>query len=113
MIGKNVFWRLIIFVILLSSASWTAVGQTTFGTSEDVKAMGYPDGRKIVRDSNGNLYGTFRKKYNSYYQIFVSKSTNGGSTWTVPANPIATVSGSFHQRVPSIAIDSHDTLHVV
>jgi hypothetical protein len=87
--------------------------QTTFGTSEDNKSLGYPDGRKIVRDSSGNLYAAFRKKYNSYYQIFVSKSTNGGASWTTPANPISTVSGSYNQRVPAMAIDSNNVLHVV
>jgi len=113
MIQVNTACRLVFCMVLLSSACWVAVGQTAFGTSEDVKAMGYPDGRKIVRDTNGHLYAAFRKKYNSYYQIFVSKSTDGGATWTVSANPITTVPGSFHQRVPSIAIDSHNTLHVV
>ncbi|NOT47055.1 MAG: exo-alpha-sialidase [Acidobacteria bacterium] len=97
-------------LFLISSA--TVFGQTTFGTSEDGKALGYPDGRKIVRDASGNLYAAFRKKYNSYYQIFVAKSSNGGSTWNVPSTPISTVSGSFNQRVPSIAIDGSNTLHV-
>ncbi|MGH9914214.1 MAG: sialidase family protein, partial [Pyrinomonadaceae bacterium] len=89
--------------------------QTTFGTSEDNKSMGYPDGRKIVRDSSGNLYAAYRKKFNSRHQIFVSKSTNGGSSWFVTngATPISVVDGDFDQRVPSIAIDSNNTLHVV
>lgn len=87
--------------------------QTTFGTSEDNKSLGYPDARKIVRDSNGNLYAAFRKKYNSYYQIFVSKSSNGGTSWTTPTTPISTVPGAYNQRVPAIAIDSNNTLHVV
>lgn len=86
---------------------------STFGTSEDDKTLGYPDGRKIARDKNGNLYAAFRKKYNSYYQIFVSKSTDGGATWTVPNAPISNVAGGYSQRVPAIAIDSKGTLHVV
>ncbi len=87
--------------------------QTTFGTSEDNKSLGYTDAKKIVRDSNGNLYAAFRKKYNGYYQIFISKSGNGGSSWTTPSAPISAVSGSYNQRVPAIAIDSQNTLHVV
>ena len=86
---------------------------STIGTTEDAKALGYPDTRKLVRDSTGNLYAAFRRKYNSWYQVFVAKSTDDGATWTVPSNPISVVAGSFHQRVPSIAIDSADRLHVV
>ncbi len=89
--------------------------QTTFGTSEDNKSLGYPDGRKIVRDSSGNLYAAYRKKYNGKHQIFVSKSTNGGSSWSVTNGgiPISVINGDFDQRVPSIAVDSGNTLHVV
>lgn len=87
--------------------------QTNFGTSEDNKSLGYTDARKIVRDSSGNLYAAFRKKYNGYYQIYVSKSTDGGANWTTPSAPISVVSGNFNQRVPAIAIDSQNTLHVV
>lgn len=99
----------LLYLVFASSAP----AQTTFGTSEDNKSLGYPDARKIVRDSSGNLYAAFRKKYNGYYQIFVSKSTNGGSSWTVPNSPVSTVPGSYNQRVPAIAIDSANTLHVV
>lgn len=98
-----------IFVIFVADAR----AQTTFGTSEDNKSLGYPDGRKIVRDSNGNLYAAYRKKSGGYYQIYVSKSSNGGASWTMPSNPISTVAGNFNQRVPSIAVDSSNTLHVV
>lgn len=85
--------------------------------SEDPYALGYSDSRKIVRDSYGKLYVAYRKKYKQLrlttYHIFVAKSADGGSTWAVAnANrPIESV-GDFQQRVPSIAIDSNDVLHV-
>lgn len=108
---------LILLCIVLAAASVMPVlaAGYTVDTSEDYRALGYVDTRKIVRDGDGNLYVAYRKKHNSIYQIFVSKSTDGGSTWNVTngGKPISEVPGGYHQRVPSIAIDSHDNLHVV
>ncbi len=83
-------------------------------TTEDYKAMGYPDARKIVRDSKGNLYLAYRKKQSSRYRIFVAKSTNNGTSWVVLNHnqPIENI-GAYNQRVPALAIDSQDRLHVV
>lgn len=100
-------------MMILVAFAGSALGQTTIASTEDAKSLGYPDGRKIVRDKSGNLYTAFRKKLNGWYQVYVAKSTNGGSTWSTPASPISTVAGSFHQRVPSISIDSDDVIHVV
>ncbi|WP_186445546.1 sialidase family protein [Paenibacillus cremeus] len=101
-------------LVLLQTAFATSA---TVATSEDYRALGYPDGRKLVRDSAGNEYMAYRKKdsVSGLYQVYVSKSTNGGTTWadTNGGKPISTVTGGDHQRVPSIAIDSHNTLHVV
>ena len=91
---------------------------TVVAHTEDALALGYPDSRKTVRDSQGNLYVAFRKKHaqvsRTFYHIFVAKSTNGGSSWTVlnSNRPIERV-GDYQQRVPSIAIGSNDVLHVV
>ena len=95
--------------------AFSAFAQTSVASLEDAKAMGYPDGRKIVRDAGGNLFVAYRKKLGSAYQIYVSKSADGGATWTVANNnqPISTVAGACNQRVPSMAIDSNNTLHVV
>jgi len=90
----------------------------TIDITEDNKAMGYPDGRKVVRDTDGNLYVAYRKKYKAQlrtaYHIFVAKSQDDGRTWEVlnQGHPVESA-GDQNQRVPSIAIDSHDTLHVV
>jgi hypothetical protein len=91
---------------------------TVIDTTEDPKAMGYPDGRKIVRDAAGNLYVAYRKKFKfdrrTAYHIFVARSTDNGRTWTVlnGGRPIEAV-GDQNQRVPAIAIDSRGTIHVV
>jgi hypothetical protein len=86
--------------------------------TQNNKAMGYTDSRKIVRDSVGNLYVAYRKKYKLHdetaYHIFVAKSLDNGSSWRVlnDQRPIESV-GDLNQRVPAIAIDQSDGLHVV
>ncbi|MEZ4737312.1 MAG: sialidase family protein [Caldilineaceae bacterium] len=86
---------------MVSSAALQAVVDTT----EDYKALGYPDSRKIVRDDTGNLYIAYRKKLNGQYRIFLAKSTDQGSSWQVLNHnqPIETV-GDYTQRVPSLAV---------
>ena len=87
-------------------------------TTEEYTALGYPDGRKIVRDSENNLYIAYRKKYEiddeESHHIFVAKSTDQGQNWQITHDqrPIERV-GDYNQRVPAIAIDGHDALHVV
>lgn len=86
--------------------------------TEDVKAMGYPDGRKVVRDQFGHLYVAYRKKYKqaqlTAYHIFVAKSLDNGITWQVlnRGQPVEKA-GDYNQRVPAIAIDSQGIIHVV
>lgn len=86
--------------------------------TQNIKAMGYPDSRKIVRDSRGHLYVAYRKKYKLHtttaYHIFVAKSIDDGLHWRVlnGDRPIEQVNDT-NQRVPAIAIDSQDRLHVV
>ncbi|MCX6048587.1 MAG: sialidase family protein [Chloroflexi bacterium] len=84
----------------------------------DDKGLGYPDSRKVVRDKQGNLYIAYRNKYRMEsalrYHIFVAKSTDNGATWFVlnRNRPIENT-GDYNQRVPSITIDTKDTIHVV
>lgn len=106
-------WLSLLFIFLLAFGSYSQID-----TTEEYKALGYPDGRKIVRDSEGNLYVAYRKKYTQHkvetYHVFVAKSTDGGQKWQVTNDnsPIERV-GDYSQRVPAIAIDGKDTLHVV
>ena len=87
---------------------------TLVDRTQDYQALGYPDQRKIVRDTNGALYVAYRKRYDGLYRIFVARSTDYGASWSVlnEGRPIEDV-GSYQQRVPAIAIDAEDTLHVV
>ncbi len=111
----QVFACMSLMLILLTQCSLPTMKQ--IDTTEDYRALGYPDQRKIVRDSQGNLYVAYRKKYKardtSAYHIFVAKSTNNGSSWQIlnDNQPIEQI-GDYMQRVPTIAIDQRDVIHV-
>ncbi|MFN8496042.1 MAG: sialidase family protein [Caldilineaceae bacterium] len=93
----------------------SAVTPIRIDVTQDAKALGYPDSRKVVRQrTTEQLFVAYRKKYNGIYRIFITKSSDNGATWAVtngglPIDPAT----NFTQRVPSIAIDYKDTLHVV
>lgn len=87
--------------------------------TEDYKALGYTDNRKLVRDDQDNLYVAYRKKWNGVYRIFMAKSTDQGKRWTIlnGKKPVETI-GDYTQRVPSLAIgrnakDDGNFLHLV
>lgn len=85
--------------------------------TQDYRALGYPDQRKIARDSQGNLYVAYRKHFRAdqknLYHIFVAKSNDQGANWQILnlGQPIEQT-GDFMQRVPTIAIDKNDIIHV-
>ena len=98
--------------------SATGAAPTLVDQTQQIKSMGYTDSRKVVRDRAGKLYVAYRKKFKLHhetaYHIFVATSPDNGHTWRVlnSNRPIADV-GDLNQRVPSIAIDRQDRLHVV
>jgi len=115
-------------MLLLASADWEdlqrwvptvggVIAQQPMSTiidyTEDIRGLGYTDARKIVRDHAGNLYVAYRKKANNLYHIFVAQSRDNGASWQVLNHnqPIEDV-GSYTQRVPALAIDGQDRLHV-
>ncbi len=95
----------------------TAASNLYVDNIDDLRGLGYPDSRKIVRDTQGNLYIAYRKIFpasKGTFRIFIAKSTNNGQSWFVVNHnePIETVD-AYTQRVPSLAIDHNNTLHVV
>jgi hypothetical protein len=81
---------------------------------QDVKGLGYSGQRKIVLGGNNDIFVTYRKKYQGKSEIFVAKVFREKKDWEVSGTkaPIALVSGA-DQRVPSIASDEKNKLHVV
>jgi len=92
------------------TSSSFAIDNRLLGTWANSNSTQYNNGRRIVKDSSGNLHVVFYKSVRGYYQIFYGKSTDNGTTW---ASTQLTSEASEHQYYPSIAIDSSDNLHIV
>jgi len=95
----------------------------------DSKGLGYGGQRKIVVDSISSIYVAYRKAPPGFNQdeTYVAVSTDNGKTWAdLGGGPVGIVNAppvtsgtpqgggtGTDQRVPSIAIDSRDQVHVV
>lgn len=82
---------------------------------EDARGLGYAGQRKIAIDKNGDAFVAYRKKYNGKSEIFVAKVSNDKNNWKISGieKPISAVDRDADQRVPSIAIDNKNTIHVI
>lgn len=82
--------------------------------SDDIASLGFPPQRKMVMDSKGNIFVAYRKKFNGNFEIFVAKVSEQDGKLVVSGSekPIVQIGGNA-QRVPAIAIDSRDGLHVI
>lgn len=84
-------------------------------TVEDSKALGYTGQKKIATDSKGNIYITYRKKYEGNYEIFVTKMSltdSGDHSISGTKVPISVIGKDATQRVSSIAISQNDVISV-
>src|SRR2546428_2817588 len=112
-----------------ASLSSLSTGQSQVDQISDPKGLGYSGQRKLAIDSAGNAYIAYRKPPPGLTEseIYVAVSKDNGKTWTnLGGGPVAIVnapplvSGTTQgggtgtdQRVPSIAIDSKNQIHVV
>lgn len=85
---------------------------------EDIRVTGYPDSRKIAVDGQGHIFVAYRKHFQqidtTQQHIFVARSVDDGQSWQISNDnkPVEAV-GDYNQRVPSIAVDDADVIHVV
>jgi len=99
---------------LQAQAATGTIEGITVDTTSDPQVTGYPDSRKIVRDSRDNLYVAYRNKIDDgSFHIFVAKLPAKDDKFTNTEKSIETELLPYTQRVPSIALDEKDTLHVV
>ncbi len=75
-------------------------------------ASGLNNQRMIVRDSAGNLYVAYEAIIGTDSEIYIARSTDNGATWN-SAWANLTSSLSNHHRMPTMAIDAFDTLHII
>ncbi len=79
------------------------------GSTDDNKGLGYTGQDKVAINSNGEIFTAYRAKTKEDFEIYISKSKNG----KLISNKVVTDSDGATQRVPSIAVDQNDTIHVV
>lgn len=91
------------------------VVKTSVDATEDPSGLGFSGQKKLSIDSKGNIYAAYRKKVDGFYQIFVSKlHKNKKDTYTViETSQVSDNESEANQRVPSLAIDDKDRIHIV
>jgi hypothetical protein len=89
--------------------------ELTIDTVSDSRTLGYAGQRKIVRDSLGNIFMGYRKDYQKNAEIFVAEFSSQSNTLCLSGTdkPIAVVGLNNDQRVPSLAVDSKNTVHAI
>jgi hypothetical protein len=102
-------------VLELSRARKTTPSEVAVDTIEDLRGLGYSGQRKIASDKKGNIFIAYRKDYEKHSEIFVARVSRGVGVWNVTgtSHPAMVIGKDNDQRVPSIAIDSKDTVHLV
>jgi hypothetical protein len=91
-----------------------ALERIAVDTVTDPQVTGYPDSRKLVRNSRGDLFIAYRKKLaDGTFHPFVARLPYGSSQFDNTQLSIESTPIAYTQRVPSIAIDDEDRLHVV
>lgn len=83
--------------------------------SEDIKGLGYSGQNKLVSNSKGQIFTTYRKKVNEQYSVFVSKLIieNGQLKAEKGVNVSNPDENLASQRVGSLFVDSKDNIHLV
>jgi hypothetical protein len=89
--------------------------ELTIDSITDLRALGYPGQRKIIKDTKGNIFVGYRKDYQKNAEIFIAKISPDitGLHISDTEKPISMIGKNNDQRVPSLAIDVADTIHVV
>ncbi len=95
---------------------WEIAGKVTIGKTDDRRGLGYTGQRKITQNSLGALHVAYRNKFEGNQEIFVPlvrKDSDGDFLVSGSAKPIYTFGEDSVQRVPSVAVDKSNTVHVV
>jgi hypothetical protein len=102
---KKFLFAFALAVVLMSTAM--ADWSTPVNVSDN---SGFSYSPAIAVDSGNNLHAIWQDNTPGNWDIFYSKSTNGGATWSVTVNVSNNAGDSWY---PAIATDSGNNLHVV
>ncbi len=94
-------------LILLPVQAESAFATVDSGVSPNATA--FSSQRKLVRDSNGDLFVAYLKPVENLSEVFLSESTDNGGSW----HEVGRISeGKFESVRASITIDSKDRLYI-
>lgn len=104
------FWFSALMLITIATLSPAAqAAPITVATNVSPSSTSFSSQRKIVRDSEGNIFTVYLRTVNNYSQVFLSESADNGTVW----REIDQVSqGNYDSVRVSIAIDSEDRVHI-
>lgn len=91
-------------------------GSVIIDDTEDIKTLGFSGQDKIVMNSRGEVFIAFRKKVQGKYAVHVAAAKlNGGKVEISEVKSVSPQDAKIAdgQRVPSLAIDQKDNLHIV
>jgi hypothetical protein len=109
-VSESVNRSLVISIAVAELYNFAVGTNSIVASSTDIKGLGYSGTeQKIAKNSGGRLFVAYRTLLSGTYEPYLSYSDNGTS-WT--AVNVANIT-TDHQRVPSIALDSSDTVHFV
>ncbi len=104
---------LILFIVIVTGIN-NIYGKKEIATSSDYKALAESSMEKIIADSFGNLYTTYRIKYQGAYQNWVFTSFDNGASWLPLGNgPVYSFYTGYDQKYGTIGIDNQGKIYAV
>lgn len=97
--------------LAIRQVTTTVASPSVVDSTNDYEGIGFGGNEKKISINSANrTFIAYRKKLAGVYQPYVAYSDDG-ATWTVVN--VATVSGGFLQRVPSVIVGAGDKVHCV
>lgn len=100
--------RVVLVLFLLVVLIAPAAAQTVVSSSADEDATEANSQPKLARTSGGTIYFVYQAPSGGFSQIFLARSTDGGTHWTT----IPVTSGRVNSKYATLAVDEAGTVHV-
>lgn len=108
----TIFLSIALYGFSFAEAAYHANESIMIANSGDIAAAGFPGQRKIAFDKDKNMYVAYRSKIDGKLQIFVTKFSAAGNYAESSKTTFQVSNAKVTQRVPSIAIDSKNIIHI-
>ena len=106
----NLIQTALLIILMVALPAFTVRAQSFSAPKNISNSAGSSSESRIAADSRGNIYVVWNDGNPSAFEIFFSRSTDGGATFSAPQNLSNNVGSSFS---PAIALDSGGNINVV